>query len=85
MNAPPLYASSFHRSCAVTSPASLPNLRLTPARSSSVRRNASRTLAGDAGWARILVLTGVTATPEGVVPAPDLVVESLADLPGALA
>lgn len=33
------------------------------------------------GWTTILVLSGVTASAEGVAPAPDLVLRSLADLP----
>ena len=36
------------------------------------------------GWRTVLVLTGVTEDPEGVEPAPDFVVDSVAGLPGLL-
>lgn len=36
------------------------------------------------GWSTALVLTGVTAGPEGVVPAPTAVLDSIADLPALL-
>ncbi len=36
------------------------------------------------GWQTILVLTGVTASPEGVEPRPDNVVDSIADVPELL-
>jgi HAD superfamily hydrolase (TIGR01450 family) len=40
---------------------------------------------GDAeGWNTVLVLTGVTSQPEGVVPAPTVVLDSIADLPSIL-
>lgn len=37
------------------------------------------------GWASVLVLTGVTPRADGVVPAPDHVVPSIADVPALLA
>ena len=38
-------------------------------------------LGGAEGWETILVLTGVTTTPDGVSPTPDHVVASIADVP----
>jgi HAD superfamily hydrolase (TIGR01450 family) len=36
------------------------------------------------GWLTILVLSGVTASPEGASPQPDLVADSIAEVPGLL-
>lgn len=36
------------------------------------------------GWHKVLVLSGVTSTADGVTPEPDMVLDSLADLPEAL-
>jgi 4-nitrophenyl phosphatase len=37
------------------------------------------------GWQTILALTGVTASPDGVEPPPDFVVDSIAEVPGLFA
>jgi hypothetical protein len=42
-------------------------------------------MAASEGWTSVLVLTGVVTDPATVLPAPDVTLTSIADLPGVVA